>query len=385
MKLNLSDLTNLQNETSAVNTINQNSGRIEAAIENTLSRDGSTPNQMEANLDLNGHTLYNLREATAPTEPVRKAEFDALELPPGPQGPVGPVGPTGPQGDTGPQGETGPQGPTGATGAVGADGAGVIAGGTTGQVLVKASNADYDTAWQTAAPLTDGDKGDITISSSGAAFTIDDNVVTNAKAADMATTTIKGRVTAGTGDPEDLTAAQTRSITGQKWVTISDTTLGSNQSSQDFNVSAYDIVRITAYVLPNSAVADDSIYVRFSLDNGSTYKSGASDYSLQVLFGGGASASASGSASSGITLVSTIDSATTGVPGLGSGLFYLGKTGVSGTGRISCGAFNGTNYQAAEFFGTMTGFTGKVTNIRLVSSTGVAIMGTGTRIIIEGC
>jgi hypothetical protein len=47
----------------------------------------------------------------------------------------------------------GPQGPTGATGAVGpagadgADGVGVDAGGTTGQVLAKASNTDYDTEW----------------------------------------------------------------------------------------------------------------------------------------------------------------------------------------------------------------------------------------------
>ena len=44
----------------------------------------------------------------------------------------------------------GPQGPAGATGPAGADGAdgvGVITGGTTGQVLAKASNTDYDTEW----------------------------------------------------------------------------------------------------------------------------------------------------------------------------------------------------------------------------------------------
>jgi hypothetical protein len=42
---------------------------------------------------------------------------------------------------------------------------------------------------------------------SGAA-TIADNAVTNAKLADMATARIKGRTTAGTGDPEDLTGTQ---------------------------------------------------------------------------------------------------------------------------------------------------------------------------------
>ena len=39
-----------------------------------------------------------------------------------------------------------------------------------------------------------------------------DNVTTNAKLADMAVNTIKGRITAGTGDPEDLTAANVRTI-----------------------------------------------------------------------------------------------------------------------------------------------------------------------------
>ena len=47
----------------------------------------------------------------------------------------------------GPQGPTGATGPAGADGADGADGIGVDAGGTTGQVLAKASNTDYDTEW----------------------------------------------------------------------------------------------------------------------------------------------------------------------------------------------------------------------------------------------
>jgi hypothetical protein len=39
-----------------------------------------------------------------------------------------------------------------------------------------------------------------------------DNAITNAKTADMATATIKGRVTAGTGDPEDLTGTQATTL-----------------------------------------------------------------------------------------------------------------------------------------------------------------------------
>src|SRR5262245_49352987 len=51
--------------------------------------------------------------------------------------------------------------------------------------------------------VPDGDKGDITVS--GGIWTIDNDVVSNAKLANMATTTIKGRQAAGSGDPEDVT------------------------------------------------------------------------------------------------------------------------------------------------------------------------------------
>jgi hypothetical protein len=43
-----------------INVFNENMARVETAIENTLSRDGTTPNFMDADLDLNGYCLLNV-------------------------------------------------------------------------------------------------------------------------------------------------------------------------------------------------------------------------------------------------------------------------------------------------------------------------------------
>lgn len=70
-KLILNDLANLQNENTAVSTINNNSNAIETAMENTLSRDGTAPNQMGANLDMNSWHISNLPEPSSDTDPIR--------------------------------------------------------------------------------------------------------------------------------------------------------------------------------------------------------------------------------------------------------------------------------------------------------------------------
>lgn len=56
--------------------------------------------------------------------------------------------------------------------------------------------------------------GDVTAGpgSGSQAATIANNAVTNAKLADVSTSTLKGRVTAGTGDPEDLTGTQATTL-----------------------------------------------------------------------------------------------------------------------------------------------------------------------------
>ena len=75
-KLTHSDLTQLSsNETSAVNTINANGALTEAALENTLSRDGTSPNTMGASLDMNSNKILNVAAGTASSDGVNLSQL----------------------------------------------------------------------------------------------------------------------------------------------------------------------------------------------------------------------------------------------------------------------------------------------------------------------
>jgi hypothetical protein len=54
--------------------------------------------------------------------------------------------------------------------------------------------------------VSDGDKGDITVSGGGSTWTIDNNVVTNTKLRDSAALSVIGRTTNSAGDPADIAA-----------------------------------------------------------------------------------------------------------------------------------------------------------------------------------
>jgi hypothetical protein len=82
--------------------------------------------------------------------------------------------------------------------------------------------------------LTDGDKGDITVASSGTAWTIDNDVVTYAKMQNVsATDKILGRSTAGAGDVEEIACtAAGRALIDDADAAAQRTTLGAAARAQ---------------------------------------------------------------------------------------------------------------------------------------------------------
>lgn len=82
-KLTLASFASLQSG-SAISALNNNFAEIISAFENTLSRDGTSPNYMSYDLDMNSNRISNLVPAIGDTEPVRLKEFqdgmDALEV-----------------------------------------------------------------------------------------------------------------------------------------------------------------------------------------------------------------------------------------------------------------------------------------------------------------
>lgn len=56
-------------------TLNSAFTTISTAFDNTLSRDGTTPNQMSADLDMNGHTILNLVTSDDPASVITREEM----------------------------------------------------------------------------------------------------------------------------------------------------------------------------------------------------------------------------------------------------------------------------------------------------------------------
>jgi hypothetical protein len=71
-KLVLNDITSTTGLTTAINV---NSALIEAALENTISRDGTSPNTMSGDLDMNSYSILNLPSPVNDGDPARKVDL----------------------------------------------------------------------------------------------------------------------------------------------------------------------------------------------------------------------------------------------------------------------------------------------------------------------
>lgn len=109
MKVNLNNVGSLIDVSTAQTAINDNNDIIETAFDNTLSRDGSSPNQMNASLDMNSNQILNLPNPATANSPLRLQDLDTF------------IG--------------------------GGTVSNIPAGGTTGQSLKKNTNTDYDIGW----------------------------------------------------------------------------------------------------------------------------------------------------------------------------------------------------------------------------------------------
>lgn len=74
-KVSIQTIENLQNESSAIGRINSNFQALQAIIETLLSRDGKSPNQMLAVLDMNNRRLYNLPVPESYTDAARHGDL----------------------------------------------------------------------------------------------------------------------------------------------------------------------------------------------------------------------------------------------------------------------------------------------------------------------
>lgn len=233
-KVTLTDLTTLTNQTSAVSTINANNTAIETALENTLSRDGTTPNAMESDLDMNDYRILNLPEPLDPTEPLRLQDVNltvngALYLK-GTSNTSVTVG-TGTKSFTTQSGrlfETGTYVTIVDLDTLTSTMSGKVSSYSGSALTVSVTNSSGSgtygnwAIYVAGAPgagggggggsLTDADYGDITVSGVGTVMTIDNNVVNNSKAADMAANSIKGNNTGSSADPKDLTVAEVKTL-----------------------------------------------------------------------------------------------------------------------------------------------------------------------------
>jgi len=239
--------------------------------------------------------------------------------------------------------------------------------------LVAAANRDHEDRIKTleaggggGGGVTDGDKGDVTVSSSGTVWTIDNGAVTLAKQADMATASVVYRKTAGAGVPEVQTLATLKTDLGLTGTNSGDqTTITGNagtatalQTSRNFSISGGGITASTVGFDGTAAVV-----LNASVDAGHVTLARMANLAANSIIGNNTGSSATPLALTAAqvrTLLNVADGATanvgtvTSVGGTGtvSGLTLTGT--VTGSGNLTLGGTLSTTSAALTDFNSAT-------------------------------
>lgn len=157
-------------------------------------------------------------------------------------------------------------------------------GGNTGNVLAKTSATNYAVEWSSAGS---GDvvgpnggvlNNDVVVFDGTTAKLIKkapNNIIGNALLSQLAAPAIKGRLTAGAGNVEDLTPAQANQLLGG-WEPIGLINLAAQAGAVVTDLSAFVIVKVSYFYVLSS----DFLMLQVSTNNGSTFANTGYRYNL---------------------------------------------------------------------------------------------------------